>query len=250
MSINPYKNRLFARLDEIASNLKKDRHVLALLTLGSVGLETNRIDQYSDLDFFVIVEDGYATHYLENTDWLNASSPLSFLFQNTHDGFKLLYQDGIYGECAIFDQSKLKDISYREARLHYQKEGFHFSFLPSNTLLGERPTKEYLLNEALTNIYVGLLRHHRGETYSSFQFICNYALMNTIKLASYDEIVDDPFDVCRRIEMNHPELIPLLKAANQGYDKISESAFTLINYLETHYYVNQDFLSKIKSMIS
>lgn len=45
MSINPYKNRLFARLDEIASNLKKDRHVLALLTLGSVGLETNRIDQ-------------------------------------------------------------------------------------------------------------------------------------------------------------------------------------------------------------
>lgn len=249
MSINPYQNRLFARLDDIASNLSKEPHVLALLTLGSVGLETNRIDQYSDLDFFVIVEDGYATHYLENTEWLNTSSPLSFFFQNTRDGFKLLYQDGIYGECAIFDQSRLKDITYRSARLHYRKEGIQYSFPPSNTLLGERPTKEFLLNEALTNMYVGLLRFQRGETYSSFQFICNYALMNTLKLALYDEVVDDPFDVSRRIERNHPALIPLLKTANQGYEKINESAFTIINYLESHYTLNQYLLAKIKSMI-
>lgn len=249
MPMTEHQRRLFTRLDEIVTNLKKDPHVIALLTLGSVGLETKRIDEYSDLDFFVITEDGYASSYLLSHDWLETSSPLSFIFQNTVDGFKLLYQDGVYGECAIFNQSKLKDIPYHQARLHYLKEGSHFDFKVTNTMIHPKASKDYLMNEALTNLYVGLLRYHRGEIYSSYLFISHHALSNVLRLATYNDKVDDPFDISRRIEKNHPQLVPLLTVGIQGYEKVRESAHILVNYLESNYPVNQAIVARIKSLL-
>ena len=49
---------LLQRLDDIGQSLKDSRQALALLALGSCGAERERLDQYSDLDFFVIVKDG------------------------------------------------------------------------------------------------------------------------------------------------------------------------------------------------
>jgi lincosamide nucleotidyltransferase len=50
---------LLKRLNEIGHSLEKSGHALALIGLGSVGLELDRLDSYSDLDFFVIVENGH-----------------------------------------------------------------------------------------------------------------------------------------------------------------------------------------------
>lgn len=246
---HPHQLHLFARLDDIVLNLKKDPHVIALITLGSVGLDTHRLDAFSDLDFFVITEDGYARTLIDDSSWLVTSSPLAFIFQNTPDGFKLLYQDGIYGECAIFNQSRLNDIPYHHARLYYLKEGSSLEFTSSNTRIGPKPSRDYLLNEALTNLYVGLLRYQRGEVYSAYRFISQYALTSTLNLALYDEIGDDPFDISRRIEKHHPSLIPLLKNANQGYENVKASALTLVDYLSSHYPVNEALLSRIKALL-
>jgi lincosamide nucleotidyltransferase B/F len=57
---------LLKRLDEIGRSLEQSGHALALIGLGSVGLEQHRLDVYSDLDFFAIVEPGYKGHYLDN----------------------------------------------------------------------------------------------------------------------------------------------------------------------------------------
>ena len=51
----PSPVQLLARLDALASSLREREDALALLALGSVGLETHRLDQHSDLDFFVLV---------------------------------------------------------------------------------------------------------------------------------------------------------------------------------------------------
>ena len=50
--------RLLQRLDEIGRSLERSGHALALIGLGSVGTELDRLDDYADLDFFAIVEDG------------------------------------------------------------------------------------------------------------------------------------------------------------------------------------------------
>ncbi len=46
--------QLLQRLDAIGASLRASGLARALLALGSVGAETERLDEYSDLDFFVI----------------------------------------------------------------------------------------------------------------------------------------------------------------------------------------------------
>ena len=72
-----------ARLNSIAQTLSAKDDALALLALGSVGLETARIDAYSDLDFFVLVRDGCKHKFIQNLDWLAEVHPLTWHFQNT-----------------------------------------------------------------------------------------------------------------------------------------------------------------------
>jgi hypothetical protein len=52
------RKRLVRRLDEIGSSLLLTGGALALLGLGAVGLETDRLDEFSDLEFLVVVNDG------------------------------------------------------------------------------------------------------------------------------------------------------------------------------------------------
>ena len=91
---------LLQRLDAIGQALRDSGQGLALLGLGSVGLETARIDAWSDLDFFAIVEPGSKARYLHRLDWLAAARPLVWHFQNTVDGHKALMDDGVFCEFA------------------------------------------------------------------------------------------------------------------------------------------------------
>ena len=109
--------QLIARLNAIGQAVANSSHGLAVIGLGSVGIELSRIDQYSDLDFFVIVEDGTKKVYLENLDWLSSIAAIAYSFQNTADGFKLLYEDGIFCEMAVFDISELGNIPFAEGRI-------------------------------------------------------------------------------------------------------------------------------------
>ena len=96
------KRRLLDRLDDIGGSLERSGHALALIGLGSVGLELDRVDEYSDLDFFVIVEPGHKGAYLENLDWLSAVCPIAYHFRNTPFGDRCR-------ECVGFLKSVLTD---------------------------------------------------------------------------------------------------------------------------------------------
>jgi hypothetical protein len=64
------RERLLQRLDDLGGILAMRGDALALLGLGSVGRDLDRLDDHSDLDFFVVVEDGAKQRYLESVDWL------------------------------------------------------------------------------------------------------------------------------------------------------------------------------------
>jgi hypothetical protein len=50
--------RLLRRLDDLGVVLAQRGDALALLGLGSVGVYLGRLDDHSDMDFFVVVADG------------------------------------------------------------------------------------------------------------------------------------------------------------------------------------------------
>ncbi|HZG84863.1 hypothetical protein [Paenibacillus sp.] len=93
----PKTELLLQRLDEIGKSLERKGGVLLLLGVGSVGIELERMDEFSDLDFFVIVKPGQKERYIDQLDWLEEVHPLAYSFRNSDVGYKVLFEDGIYG---------------------------------------------------------------------------------------------------------------------------------------------------------
>src|SRR5690349_6406680 len=112
---------LLQRLDEIGYSLEQSDHALALIGLGSVGLELDRLDSYSDLDFFVIVEKNYKHAYLDSLRWLSDIHPIAYSFLNTEDGYKVLFEDGIFCEFGVFEQDELNHIPFARGRMVWKR---------------------------------------------------------------------------------------------------------------------------------
>jgi hypothetical protein len=210
-----------------------------------VGLELDRLDEYSDLDFFVIVEAGHKRAYVDDLGWLSAVHPIAYAFQNTADGYKVLFEDGIFCEYAVFEPEELKAISFPPGRVVWKQPKVPDTF--GRPAAGMAPTPslpdhDHALGEALTNLYVGLLRDRRGEKLSAARFIQGYAVDRLMELAEFIEPAQpshrDPFARERRFEQRHPNLAREAAAWLQGYDRNRESALAILAFLEKHFDVD------------
>jgi hypothetical protein len=248
----PSPAALLARLDAIGQSLAQSGHALALIGLGSVGLD--RLDAYSDLDFFAVVEDGYKRRYIEKLDWLSAIAPIAFNFANTPDGHKLLFEDGIYCEFAVFERTELRTIPFARGRIVWRQPQVEDTIVVPVVTgpLAPNQTPAWLLGETLTNLYVGLCRLQRGEKLSAARFIQGYAVDRVLELAAQNERgaapPKDAFAPERRIEQRLPVLAQALPSFVQGYDRSRESATALLDYLEQHFEVNPALAKAIRDL--
>lgn len=243
-----------ARLDEIGRSLAGSGHALALIGLGSVGVERERLDAYSDLDFFAIVEAGYKLRYIENIDWLRRVCPIAYEFRNTQDGYKLLFADGIFCEMAVFEPAELATVAVTRGRIIWKGDRVDEALaVPAVTQAGqEQRTREWLLGEALTNLYVGLCRVRRGEALSGTRFIQQYAVDRALELARFVEqettAAPDPFANERRFEQRFPRTARELPGWCQGYAHNFESALALLAFLERHWELNAAMTLAIREL--
>jgi len=245
------KHILMKRLDEIALSLSRYEDAVALITLGSVGMDIDRLDQYSDIDFFVIVKDDVSKYFINNLDWLREASPLAYYFYNTTEGCKILFEDGVYGEYAVFSESRLKEIPLIDARLHWVKPGYDFDFKPELNPVKKYPSIDYALNEATTNIYVGLNRYLRGEKLSAYTFIQGHALNNVLSVLPLIEpemVKGDFYTATRRLEKRFPQFAEIIQKILVGYDKTPEAAMVLMAYITTYSDINQRMVKEIEKL--
>ena len=245
---------LLKRLDEIGQSLERSDHALALIGLGSVGLELDRLDSYSDLDFFAIVEEGYKQAYLDSLRWLSDIHPITYSFLNTEDGYKVLFEDGIFCEFAVFEPAELEKIPFAPGRIVWKRADIPDTFGQSTISLStnQKRDKEWLLGEALTNLYVGLNREKRGEKLSATRFIQGYAVDRLLELMEYiepsKEVPRDPFVNERRFEQRFPGLTSQVGNWMQGYEKNRASALAMLDFLEKHFEVNHAIAEAIRSL--
>ncbi len=245
---------LLKRLDEIGGALAQSGHALALIGLGSVGEELHRLDEYSDLDFFAIVEDGYKRHYIEDLDWLSRLAPIAYHFLNSPDGYKLLFADGIFCEFAVFEPHELQGIPFAPGRIVWKRtdapETIHRP--AKEPLRAARRDVEYLVGEAITNLYVGMGRDKRGEKLSAMRFIQGYAVDRLLELAETIEpgqnVTRDIFVNERRFEARHPSIARELPLWTQGYERNRESALAILSFLERNLEVNKVMANAIREL--
>ena len=247
---------LLHRLDAIGHALAQTPGALALIGLGSVGRELERLDEFSDLDFFVVVEPGHKQAFLDDLAWLSAAQPLVYRFRNTADGYKFLFADGIYGEMAVFTPDELLAAAYAPGRLVWRRAGVPDAWAapPAWPPRRARPAVDHLLGEALTNLYVGLCRFHRGEKLSAFRFIQGYAVDRVIDLADLMNAgalgAEDVFDGPRRFEQRFPALAARLPALLPGYDHSPAAAATILELLEAHFALEPAICDAIRDLLS
>ncbi len=235
---------LIGRLNDIGEALAKRSSALALIALGSVGIQRDRLDQYSDLDFFVIVKSGCKRNYLDDLSWLKDVSPVGYYFMNTQDGYKLMFKDGVFCEFAVFDEFELQSAVFTPGRIIWKADGVSDSISSPQKPIEDHPahSAEWLIGEALTNLYVGLCRDRRGEKLSAARFIQGYAVDRVLELMEETESVTpvsrDEFNIERRFEQRCPMSSKVLPDMMQGYEKNRESAMSILSYLDEHYTIN------------
>lgn len=248
-------SKLKQRLQQIADSLKTNPNGLGLLGLGSAGTEIARMDEYSDLDFFAIVAEGYKQAFINDLSWLSDIQDIAWCFKNTVDGYKLLFSDGVFCEFAVFEPYELAHIEYSEGQFVWRDSSVNETLKAPQKLSTSFITDEsYLLGELLTNLYVGLCRMRRGELISATRFIQVYALDRLINLLdlrfpSAQSHLTDQFCLDRRVEQRHPKLQPLLLDCNQGATSNIESARAMLTYACEHYCINADLEAEIKALL-
>lgn len=235
----------------LGESLKTDPNVCCLLGLGSMS-ETDRMDEYSDVDFFLIVEKGYKQAYINQLFWIPVK--IEFAFKNTKDGYKLLLSDDVFAEFAVFEADELESIAFTEGRVIYQKIGFDLHYIkPKRVPKPSQSTVEYRVNEALTNLYIGLKRDHRGEKSSAFTFIQVYAvgLIATLlpEVFAVQDTAIDPFVFERRIEFRVPQCETILASMKQGYEANKASAKAALDFLKRYFEVNESMSKAIESLL-
>ncbi len=245
---------LLQRLDAIGRSLAARPTSLALIGLGSVGRELDRLDDYSDLDFFAIVESHAKQGYLDDLSWLSDAHPLAFAFRNSDDGHKFLYVDGIYGEMAVFTPEQLAGATYSPGRIVWRRDDAPDSWAaPAGwPPRRRRVDPDWALGEALTNLYVGLGRFRRGEKLSAFRFIQQFAVDRVLDLMALDDSGEngDLLDRPRRFERNHAGLAAELPAFMQGYDRSPESAAAILAHLDARYEIDDAMRDAIVGLLS
>lgn len=225
------KGRLARRFEELATCIERFGGGLALLALGS-GAEPERVDVWSDLDFFVVVQPGQKGRFLDDLTWLEAA-PLVWCHRNTPDGYKALYEDELLAEFAVFEPHELAGIPFAPGQIVWQVPGFDASICQPQRAGGFEPSDVgWLVGEILSNLFIGLGRWHRGERLAAFRAIQGWAVDGLVKLAEQVDGISaegrDPFTLSRRVERRNPRLAPELEGVLLGVDRCPASAVAIL----------------------
>lgn len=237
------KEALIKRLEEIGDSLAQTGQAVALIGLGSVGTELDRLDDYSDLDFFAIVAPGRKQHFLADLGWLSRICPVAYAFANTEDGYKLLYSDGIFCEFAVFEAAELEGIPFAHGRVVWKLPHVPETIASPKPRAPREPRSvEWLLGELLTNLYVGLGRFCRGEKLTAQRFIQHYAVDRLLELAAFIETEApahrDPFANERRFEQRFPSTAALLPQFVPGYEGSVTAVRAILAFVSARFPVN------------
>lgn len=245
--------QLLERLDAIGRSLSLRPYTLALIGLGSVGLELERLDIFSDLDFFVIVESGHREDLLNDLSWLQFGDPPAFVFRNTSDGYKCLSVDGQFAEFAVFEQPHLASIPFSPGRVVWKRADVSARLaIPELESVSAPIDLDWQTDEALSNLYVGLQRFQRSERLSAMRFVQVYALDHVLAIVNSVELAaagsQDPFSPERRVELRYPQLSALLERATGGTTATPASALAQLEFLEQRIAVNASMAAAIRAL--
>lgn len=191
--------------------------IIGLVLVGSTA-ETERVDEWSDHDFFVITEVGDQEPLRRDLSWLPNSESIAFWFRETEHGLKVVYNSGEVLEFAIFDCGELRACMVNHHRLTYGNDDVKEALEVAKNRLPEVVIGDDLADfrHFLSVLVIQVGRARRGELLTAGQGIRGTAATALLKVFTRRLPHDprlDKLDVSRRFEFAHPETGELIANA-------------------------------------
>lgn len=184
--------------------------IIGLVLVGSTA-ETERVDEWSDHDFFVITETGDQEPLRKDLSWLPDSDSIAFWFRETEHGLKVVYKSGEILEFAIFDCDELQGCTVNHHRLAYGNDDVKDALSVATNRLPEVVVGDDLADfrHFLSVLVIQVGRARRGELLTAGQGIRGTATTALLKVFTRQLPHDarlDKLDVTRRFEFAHPKI--------------------------------------------
>ena len=208
-----------ARLTE---SLSARGEVVGLVFVGSAA-ETDRVDEWSDHDFFVITKSGFAEAMRNDLSWLPDSASIAIVPRETEHGLKVVYEAGHVLEFAVFNDEELELAAVNSFAVAFDKTDITERIEAIAERSVPKPFDAKTEFELfLATMLIGVGRARRGETLIAGQQIRSYCLRHALGLirqwvpvAAGTENSGDSLDRFRRFEFQYPEIALQLEALQQ-----------------------------------
>lgn len=195
--------------NQLLANVSQRAEVIGLIFLGSAAA-IERCDQYSDQDFFLVVQNGSGESFRQNLNWLPNRDSIAFSPRETAHGLKVVYANGDLLEFAVFEDSELELAAANDFRVVLDRQ----NLTERMAAIAKRSAPKTFDFEANFELLVSLLligigRARRGEKIAATQHIY-FALNHGLQLIRHSnpkfKSAEDSLNPFRRFEIDYPEL--------------------------------------------
>ena len=195
---------------QLVSSASGREDVLGLVFLGS-SADHARVDQYSDQDFFLIVEQGVGERYRQDLSWLPRSEEIVLSPRETAHGLKILYRDGLVLEFAVFEDPELELAGANDYLVALDKQDIAVRMEKIAARSVPKPfDAEAGFELFLSLLVIGVGRARRGEVIAADQHIKGYAVEKLLQLTRSalpkPTSRHDSLNAFRRFEFDYPAL--------------------------------------------
>lgn len=207
--------RFSAYLGELVAVAEADDRVVGLVGLGSTAAR-NRVDEWSDHDFWLVVRPGCADGFRSDLSWLPNADRIAVSVIEEHGGGKVIYDDGHVLEFGIGDLDGVASWKANTAEVLYGPPALRAAIAATVSArsdpAGVAPGADREMALVLTQLLIGVGRARRGERLNASGLIRSDALGHLLRAvaerlpAECPGVLLDDLDPTRRIEQAHPDL--------------------------------------------
>lgn len=200
--------------DTLKNTLIADERVLALVAIGSLA-KPERIDHWSDHDFWVITTTEAQTDFLSNLSWLPNHTQVVLALRPAHQYNTVLYTSGHIAEFAVFGLHDLSRGRLTDYRVLFDRQNITTRLQTMVTQVHQEQHNSYdataTFGHFLITLCTGASRAARGEHLSAYTYIFHYAVDELLTLITHHIPAQlheqaDSFDPRRRFEQRYPDL--------------------------------------------
>lgn len=209
--------------DALVARLAPRPEVLGLVLLGS-GAERSRLDEWSDHDFYLVVEAGSAERYRQDLEWLPDGPPVVLSPRETDHGLKVVLADGHVLELAVASLEDVAGFAAHHWRIVHDTGPvtpvIESCAMRTASEIAARPSPDLARAAGLfcSLLLIGVGRARRGELVAASAHVRTYAVAELLDLVAGLVPADaaalrDGLDPRRRVEASFPEVGPHIGAA-------------------------------------